>query len=263
VPFRWLPIHPGGALDEASLSAVLSPGALVAASLVQHETGRVLRWRALREACAAAGSVWVADAAQALGKLPLDVGVLGARAVSVSGHKVGGPAGIGAVWLGGDGSVRPLFTGGGQERGLRAGTPNLLGAVGFGAAASALRERLGAMEELGRLRDRVEASLLACPGVLPSVCDGERVATVAHVAVEGVAGEELVASLDLEGFAVSSGAACSSGRAEPSGTLLRLFPSEPWRARGALRVSLGPETTEAEVGAFLAVFPTVLARVRA
>ncbi|MBI5513243.1 MAG: aminotransferase class V-fold PLP-dependent enzyme [Deltaproteobacteria bacterium] len=262
VPFFWLPVHDGGALDLEALPGLLRPGALVAASLVQHETGRLLRWRALRDACHDAKCAWVCDAAQALGKTPLDVGVLGARAASVSGHKVGGPTGIGAVWVSGDAKVRQLVTGGSQERGLRAGTPNMYGIVGLGAAMSVLNLRLGAMEGVGRLRAVVEEGLLVCEGVTSSVADLERVATVAHVAVEGVAGEELVAALDLEGYEVSSGAACSSGRAEPSATLLRLFPSAPWRASGALRVSLGPETTEDEVRGLVEVFPRVLARVR-
>lgn len=260
--FAWVPLS-GGALDARALGASVGERALVAVSLVQHETGAVAPWAAVRDAARAKGAVLVADGAQALGKVPLDLPALGAAAVALSAHKIGGPAGVGALWLRAGERVVQRQTGGGQERGVRAGTENLLGAVGFGAAASALSERLAAMPAVARRRDRVEAALLATGGVTVNAGDGERVATACHVSVEGVHGQELVAALDLEGVEVSSGSACSSGRAEPSESLLRLYPGEAWRARGALRVTLGPETTDDEVELACAVIPAVIARLRA
>lgn len=261
VPFDWLPCA-GGVVTLAEELPL--DRALVAISWVQHETGRVMgdiaRW--IPRATARGAKVTV-DAVQALGKVPLDVGSLGASAVAVSAHKIGGPQGVGALWVAAGERVAQRLTGGGQERGLRAGTENVIGVAGFGAAARALPGRLAAMDRVATLRDRVEASLLAVDGVVPSVTDGARVATVAHVAVRGCDGAALVAGFDLEGVAVSSTSACSSGRSEPSESLLRLFPEARWRASSALRVSLGPATTEGEVARFAEVAPRVIARLRA
>lgn len=202
------------------------------------------------------------DAAQALGKIPLDVATLGAAAVAVSAHKIGGPAGVGALWLRAGERVVQRVTGGGQERGVRAGTENALGVVGFGAAAAVLRERLDAMPAVAARRDRIEAALRVAGGVSVNGATRARVATACHVTVAGVEGQELVAALDLEGIEVSSGAACSSGRAEPSESLVRMYPGEGWRAVGALRVTLGPEVDDAAVARACAVMPAVIARVR-
>jgi cysteine desulfurase len=158
--------------------------------------------------------------------------------------------------------VSATLRGGGQERGLRAGTEPVLAAVGFGAAASTVDDRLAAQPRIAALRDRVERALLATGEAYPSLNDDARVATVSHVALRGCDGAELVASFDLEGVALSSRAACSSGRSEPSESLLRLFADAPWRASSALRVSLGPETTDGDVAHFERVATTVIARVR-
>ncbi len=258
----WLPAHPGGAVDTVALGNVPGEGTLVALSLVQHETGAVADLRAVREAIVRRGAVLVLDGVQALGKLPLDVGTTGAAAVALSAHKIGGPTGVGALWLRAGERVVQRQGGGGQERGLRAGTENLLGALGFGAAARALGARREAMLAVAARRDAIERCLRALGAVVVNGAEGVRVATACNVSLEGVAGEELVAALDLEGYCVSSGAACSSGRAEPSESLLRLYPAEPWRARSALRVTLGPETTDAELAGFIATLPGVVARVR-
>jgi len=264
VPFGWIPLTPSGegALDVAALARSLAPGALVAVSLVQHETGAVHEWAPLRDAARDAGATLVVDAAQALGRVSLDLGTLGAAAVALSAHKVGGPPGVGALWLRAGERVAQQVTGGAQERGVRAGTENLPGAVGFGAAASVLRERLAAMPAVAARRDRIEASLRALPGVTVNGAARPRVATACHVTVAGVDGQELVAALDLEGFEVSSGAACSSGRAEPSESLARMYPGEGWRAVGALRVTLGPEVDDGAVERACAAIPAVIARVR-
>lgn len=264
VPFGWIPLTPSGegALDVAALARSLAPGAVVAVSLVQHETGAVHAWAPLRDAARDAGATLVVDAAQALGRIPLDLGALGAAAVALSAHKVGGPPGVGALWLRAGERVAQQVTGGAQERGVRAGTENLPGAVGFGAAASVLRERLAAMPAVAARRDRIEASLRALSGVTVNGATRPRAATACHVTVAGVDGQELVAALDLEGFEVSSGAACSSGRAEPSESLLRMYPGEGWRAAGALRVTLGPEVDDGAVERACAAIPAVIARVR-
>lgn len=260
--FSWLPTRAGGDVDDGALGEAIRAGALVAVTLVQHETGAVTRWRAVRDACASAGATLVIDAVQALGKVPLDVGVTGAAAVALSAHKIGGPAGVGALWLAAGARVVQRVRGGGQERGVRAGTENLLGVVGFGAAASTVTRRLRAMTEVARRRDVIERAVLAAGDVVVNGIERERVATASHVSIRGLSGQELVAALDLEGLCVSSGAACSSGRAEPSESLLRLYPGEAWRADGALRVTLAPCTTDAEAARAAEVIPALIARVR-
>lgn len=261
VAMAWIPCAAGVPDYDA---AVDLDGALVALSWVQHETGRVATGAASLIARASArGAKVVVDAVQALGKVPLDAPSLGAAAVALSAHKIGGPQGVGALWIAAGERVAQQLTGGGQERGLRAGTENVLGVAGFGAAAREVPSRLAAMGEVAARRDRVERALRAVDGVEVSVGEGDRVATVSHVAVRGCDGAELVAAFDLEGIALSSTAACSSGRSEPSESLLRLFPEAPWRASSALRVSLGPSTTDDEVARFVAAAPGVIARLRA
>ncbi len=263
VAFEWIPLIPGGegAFDLDALAARLTANALVAVSAVQHETGAVADLAALHPVVARAGATWVLDAAQAFGKVALDAPLLGAAAVTLSAHKIGGPQGIGALWLRTGERVVQRQTGGAQERGVRAGTENVTGAVGFGAAATTVPERLAKMPRVGRLRDRIESTLRACGAVINGASRA-RVATACHASIEGVHGHELVASLDLEGVEVSSGAACSSGKAEPSESLLRVFPDAPWRARSALRVTLGPESTDDEIDRACAIITQVVARVR-
>jgi cysteine desulfurase len=261
VALRWLPCA-GGAVDYTNV--IVPDGALVALSLVQHETGRRADGAEVLIARAAAqGARVVVDAVQALGKLDLDLPALGVSAAALSAHKLGGPQGVGALWLAAGTRIAQQLTGGGQERGVRAGTEALLSAVGFGAAAETVPARLAAQPAVAARRDRVERALLAIDGVVPSVTDGARVATVAHVAVEGCEGLALVAGFDLEGVALSSTSACSGGRSEPSESLLRLFPEAPWRASAALRVSLGPGTQDADIARFEQVCGAVIARVRA
>ena len=264
VPFEWIPTVQGGdgAFDLDALASKLCAGALVAVSAVQHETGAICDLAALHPVVAHARATWVLDAAQMLGKVAVDLSLLGAAAVALSAHKIGGPQGVGALWLRTGERVVQRQTGGAQERGVRAGTENVLGAVGFGAAASTLTERLARMTDVGRLRDRIETALLACGGVVVNGATRRRASTACHVSIEGVHGHELVAALDLEGIEVSSGAACSSGKADPSESLMRLYPEAPWRATSALRVTLGPEVTEGDVDRAIEVIPAVIARHR-
>jgi cysteine desulfurase len=206
------------------------------------------------------------DGIAGAGKRPLDMSALGIDALAIASHKLGGPAGAGALIVRHGLVLEPQLLGGGQERGLRAGSPDVLALVGFGAACAALAERLAAQPRIEQLRDRAERRLRELGLVIngeqaPGV--GPRVATVVNASVPGAAGPELVAALDLEGVCVSHGAACSSGLAEPSPVLRAMYPDEPERARGALRLSFGPETQETDVDFALAALATVLARRRA
>lgn len=260
LPLRWIPTGAEGAIDVEALSPALERDALVALSWVQHETGAVLDLPPLRSLLAERGARWALDGVQALGKVAVDVSATGADAVAFSAHKIGGPQGVGALWVRPGAGLATVMPGGGQERGLRGGTENLLGIVGFGAAASGGADRLEAMSAVAARRDAIERALLA-HGASPSVALRPRVATVSHVGWEAqVSGPELVAAFDVEGVSVSSGSACSSGRARASASIARLYPAEPWRASSALRVSLSPETTDAEVARFAEVAARVLPR---
>lgn len=260
LPVRWVPTGAEGAVDVGAFAEVVGEGAFVALSWVQHETGGVLDPAPLGALLGPRGARWVLDGVQALGKIPVAVGPAGADAVAFSAHKIGGPAGAGALWARGGSALAAVMPGGAQERGLRGGTENVLGIVGFGAAASGVDERLAAMASVAARRDAVEG-VLARLGASPSIVARARVATVSHVAWPAdVAGAELVAAFDLEGVSVSSGSACSSSRARPSASIARMWPGEPWRASGALRVSLSPATTDADVARFAEVAAAVLPR---
>jgi len=251
---------PGGLAPEAAAVADgADPETLVAVQWVNHEVGTVLPVRAWAGACRGRGAVVFVDATQALGKVPVDVGELGADLVALAASKVGGPAGAGALWVRRELELAPLLAGGAQERGRRPGTPDVVAAAGFGAACERVPARLASMERCGRLRDRLERWLVD-RGAAINGREAPRVATVTHASLRGHRGDALVAALDLEGVCASSGAACSSGMNEPSEVLLAAYPDEPWRARDALRLSLGPETTDADVAGALEALDRVLSR---
>jgi cysteine desulfurase len=249
----------GRAPDAGELGALADERTLVAFGWVNHETGTLLPARAWTEACAAAGARVAIDATQALGKVAIDVEALGASAVAVAGSKCGGPAGTGAVLVRRGAELAPLLFGGSQERGRRPGSLDVAALAGFGAACVALEERLASMTRVRALRDGLEEALVA-RGAAVNGGGGERVATVVDASFRGWKGDELVLALDLEGVCAASGAACSSGLAEPSPVVLAMYPDEPWRAHSALRLSLGPETTEADVRGAIEALDRVLAR---
>lgn len=245
---------------EALAGALRDDTVLVALQWVNHETGAVAPVQAYAQICAARGVPLVVDASQALGKLPCDVASLGASAVIFASTKVGGPAGAAALWVARHRTLAAVTFGGAQERGRRAGTPDVAAVAGFAAAVEALPARLSSMTRLGALRDQLEQTCLQL-GASANVADPcERVATVSNVSVPGWRGEVLVAALDVEGLCVSAGAACSSGLGAPSPVLRALYPDQPWRAESALRLSLGPDSSEAEVAQASAILRRVLGR---
>jgi cysteine desulfurase len=227
---------------------------MIALQWVNHETGAIA---AVHE-YARHGVPVVIDACQALGKLPLDVGSLGASAVAFAATKIGGPAGAGALWVDRKVKLEPQLRGGPQERGRRAGTPDVAALAGFAAALEELPARLAAMPRIAKLRDELEAACLAL-GAVPNFT-GDRVATVTNVSFRGWRSEILIAALDVEGVCASAGAACSSGVSAGSPVIAAMFPDEPWRASSALRLSLGPETTEEDVARAIASLSKVIRR---
>jgi cysteine desulfurase len=203
------------------------------------------------------------DAAQAFGKLPLDLAALPIAYASFSAHKLGGPKGVGATYVRAGAELAPLLRGGTQERGRRAGTENVPALAGFGAACEAARA--DAAESLARLtwlRDSLWAGIArAIPDVVRNGGPENVLPHVLDVSFPGASGEALVEALDLEGIAVSTGAACHSGSTEPSPVLLAMGVPEEL-ARAALRFSLGPSNTAAELERVLECLPPVVARVR-
>jgi cysteine desulfurase len=217
------------------------------------------------------GALIHCDAVQAVGKLPVAVQQLGVDTLSVSAHKLYGPKGVGALYVAGPvaGScglaldLPALLIGGEQERGRRAGTENLLGIVGFGVAAElAVREFLPRAAELAARRDRLESGLLALPGVSRNGDSHSRSPTVCNLRFADVDGEMLLASLDLDGIAVSTGAACSSGSSEAS-PVLRALGQPQSVAREAIRFSLGIGSSDADIERTLACVEQAVTRIRA
>jgi cysteine desulfurase len=251
-----LPVTGSGTLDLAALErrlAALGSRALVSLMLANNETGVVQPVAQAAQLVHIAGGVLHVDAVQAVARMPCDINALGADLLTLSGHKIGAPKGIGAL-IGRTEFplVDALIKGGGQERGLRAGTENVAGIAGFGAAAAAARE--GFTTEAARmaaLRDRLEAGLKAAsPAVVIFGTESERLPNTTLFAVPGLKAETAVIALDLEGVAVSAGAACSSGKVQPS-HVLAAMGVPPHLARAGVRVSLGPSTTESEIDRFI------------
>src|SRR5215467_12295809 len=252
-----LPVTGSGEVDLAALErrmAALEGRALVSLMLANNETGVVQPVSKAASVVHAAGGVLHVDAVQAAGRIPCDINALGADFLTLSGHKIGAPKGVGAL-VGRPAALNllgPLIKGGGQERNMRASTENVAAIAGFGAAAAAARDGLGSERaRMAALRDRLEARLKAAsPEVVIFGAAAERLPNTTLFAVLGMKAETAVIAFDLEGIAVSSGAACSSGKVQPSHVLAAMgVPAQ--LARAAVRVSLGPSTTEAEIERFI------------
>jgi cysteine desulfurase len=240
------------------LARHLGPQTFVAIQWVNHETGTILPIDRYAKACHEREARLFVDATQALGKLPIDVSALGADAVALAAHKIGGPAGAGACWIRRGLDLEPVLDGGSQERGRRPGTPDTLSMVGFGAACGLIEARLAQQPRVAALRDRIEKSLLA-QGAVQNAAP-PRTGTVANLSFPGWQGPLLVAALDLEEVCLSTGAACSSGLQEPSAVIRAMYPDEQWRAGSAVRISLGMETSQGDIDLAIASFERVLAR---
>ncbi len=237
--------------------ALAARPALVSVMLANNETGVVQDLARLAREARAAGSYFHTDAVQALGKLELDFRALGVNAMTLSAHKVGGPLGAGALLLDKRVELTPLIAGGGQERGLRSGTENVAAIVGFGVACErAVARRESESHRLALLRNEIEREL-AVLGAVVFARAAQRLPNTVFFAFDNIDGETLVGKLDRAGFACASGSACSSAQPEPSHTLLAMGV-DALVARGAVRVSLGRDTTAEEVGRFVDVLARVV-----
>lgn len=237
-----LPVDGDGLVDLAALEAALASGpALVAVQHANNETGVVQPIAAIAALVAAHGGRLLVDAVQSAGKLALPA----ADYVAVSAHKLGGPPGVGALIVRPGAPLAAVQHGGGQERGLRGGTPNLPGIAGFAAAVAEPAE----WDATAALRDALEARLRGChPDVVLHGAAAERLPNIASIGLPGVPAATQVMALDLAGFMVSAGAACSSGKVASSHVLAAMGLGAA--AGEAIRVSLGPRTSAAETGAF-------------
>jgi cysteine desulfurase len=245
-------------------AAMLAKPALVSVMLANNETGVIQDIPALADAAKAGGGWFHTDAVQALGKLAVDFRALnaaGVHALTLSAHKANGPKGAAALLLDKRVEVQPLIAGGGHERGLRSGTENVPAIVGFGVAAELAAQRVAELSaRLRAMQAKLEAGL-AGVGARIFATEATRLPNTSYFAFPDIDGETLVGKLDREGFAVASGAACSSANPEPS-HVLRAMGVAPEIARGAVRVSLGAANTEAEIEQFINALQATVGRLQ-
>ena len=228
--------------------------AFASLAMANGETGVVQPVAELSAVLAPFGVVVHCYAAQAAGRMPVHFHTLGVSLMSVSGHKMGGPKGVGALIVRDGTPLDALLVGGGQEKRRRAGTENVVAIAGFGAAAEAARRELEEAPKIAALRDSLEEQILRnTPGAHVIGADAERLANTSLIAMPGKTAETLVIKFDLAGFAVSAGAACSSGKVASS-HVLEAMGVAPEIARGAVRVSLGPGTTAGDIERFVAAW---------
>lgn len=238
-----------GVVDVERLRELLAdgPAALVSVMAANNETGAIQPTREVADIVHEAGGLLHVDAIQAFGKIPFDVRSMRADLVTLSAHKVGGPKGVGALVLSEDMRVESLLRGGGQEFGRRAGTENVAGIAAFGSATAAAMAALATdAERSGLLRQRLEKGLMQTPGMIVFSTGTPRLPNTTLFTVPGLKAETAVIGFDLAGIAVSSGSACSSGKVQASHVLTAMGVGSDL-AQGAVRLSLGWSTSEAEI----------------
>jgi len=263
-----LPVDATGVASPARLAAALAAApaggtALVSVMHANNEVGTIQPVAELAALARAHGAWFHTDAVQTVGRIPVSATAMGVDLLTLSGHKFGGPKGTGALWIRRGLRLQPQQTGGRQERSRRAGTENVAGLAGLGVAADHARTALAEYAvDIARHRDRLEQSLLsAVPGTAVNGARDRRVPNTTNISVDGVEAELLLIALDLEGVAVSTGSACSSGTLEPSHVLQAMGLSAA-RARTSLRFSLGPETTGADIDFVIARLPALVEKMR-
>ena len=259
---RKLAVDGDGRIDLADVAQALAePTGIVSVMLANNETGVVQNVAAVAEKARAARAWMHTDAVQALGKIAVDFSALNVHAMTLSAHKIYGPKGAGALVLDKRIELKPLLSGGGHEQGLRSGTENVPGIVGFGAACELAGQRLRELApRLAAMREELERGLNGMGAVIFGA-GAPRIPNTSYFAFRGIEGETLVIELDKAGFAVASGAACSSTSTEPSATLLAMGV-EPALARGAVRLSLGHGNTAVQVADFLRALGAIVSRLQ-
>ncbi|MCC7416934.1 MAG: cysteine desulfurase [Acidobacteria bacterium] len=259
-----LPVDQSGIVDPARLrDAITSETSLVSVMHANNEIGTIQPIAELAAIAREHGALMHTDAVQSGGKLPLDARALGVDLLSLSAHKFNGPKGAGALFVRRGTRMLPILTGGKHERNRRAGTENVPAIAGMGVAAAEARGKLAAESvRLAALRDRLETGVLAAvPGTAVNGDPARRVPNTTNISFDRVEAESLLIALDLEGIAVSTGSACSSGTLEPS-HVLRAMGLPPHRTQNSLRFSLGLFSTAAEVDRLLEVLPGLVEKLR-
>jgi cysteine desulfurase len=243
--------------------AITPETAIVSVMHANNEIGTVQPIAALAAIAHEHGAVMHTDAVQSAGKIPVDVAALGVDLLSLSAHKFNGPKGVGALWIKRGTRMLPILTGGKHERNRRAGTENVPAIVGLGVAARLAAGKLASEgARVAALRDRLEAGILASvPGTAVNGAPQPRVPNTSNVSFDRVEAESLLIALDLEGVAVSTGSACSSGTLEPS-HVLRAMGFPPHRTQNSLRFSLGMFSTQEEVDRVVDVLPRLVEKLR-
>ena len=262
-----LPVDRYGRVDPVDVAAALTERTtLVSVMAASNEVGTTQPIADIGEIVRGHAARFHVDAVQWAAHEPIDVNAWQADLVSLSAHKLGGPQGVGALFVRRGTQLLPQMQGGSQERQRRAGTENVAGIVGFGAAFRLAHADPNARSEeadrLRKLSERLREGLMAFEGVTLTGHPEDRLPNSVSVVIDGVEGGDLVAALDLEGVEASTGSACTSGSTEPSHVLLAMG-IDPHLAHGSLRLTLGPETSEADVDAALAAMQIVLPRLRA
>lgn len=260
----YVPVNSSGRVDPGEIAAAINDRTiLISVMHANNETGVIQPIEEISELARARGIVMHTDAVQSTGKIPVDVRKLGVDLLSVSGHKFHAPKGVGILYLRKGTKLVPFLTGGSQERKRRAGTDNVSGIVGLGAAAKLAKERLPEMaSRVAGMRDRLENQIRSrIPGVQTNGHSEYRIPTTTNLSFEGLEGEAAVIAMDLEGVAVSTGSACSSGSLEPSHVLIAMG-LRPETVQGSLRFSLAYHTNEAEIDRVAETLVRVAERLR-
>jgi cysteine desulfurase len=264
-PVTFVPANGDGLVDPEDVRKALRPNTkLICVMMANNESGVVQPVAAIGKVAAEADVCFHTDAVQAAGKIPLDVNAIGCHILSISGHKLHAPQGVGALYVRKGTRLQPMFFGGRHERQRRAGTENVAGIVGLGKAAELAVAGLsnGEVQRMAALRDHLESAVLA--GTEASGVNGgsaPRVPNTTNIYFDHIEGEALVIALDLKGLAVSTGAACSSGVTEPSHVLTAMNLA-PDRARASIRFSLGKQNTQKEIDFAIGLVPETAARLR-
>jgi cysteine desulfurase len=260
-----LPVDAQCVVDPDLVRRALRPNTkLISIMMANNETGVLQPIEEIGKIAAEAGVLFHTDAVQAAGKVPIDVNRIGCHTLTISGHKIHAPQGIGALYLRKGTRLQPMLYGGRHERSRRAGTENVPGIVGLGKAAELAKQWLDRNDDkkMAALRDRLQHRILA--QVEDAVINGdgaERVPNTTNIRFDYIEGEALVIALDLKGLAISTGAACSSGAIEPSHVLIAMGLNKD-QARASIRFSLGKQTTEEDIDLALALVPETVARLR-
>jgi cysteine desulfurase len=260
----FLPVDRQGLVNPQDVRGALRPNTkLISVMMANNETGVLQPVQEIGKVAAEAGVYFHTDGVQAVGKMVVNVSQIGCDLMSISGHKIHAPQGVGALYVRTGTELHPMMYGGRHERSRRAGTENVPGIVGLGKAAELAKNGLGRGDDrkMAAMRDRLERALLQLESSGVNGGDAPRVANTTNLSFDSIDGEAMVIALDLKGLAASTGAACSSGAIEPSHVLLAMGTGAD-RARASIRFSLGKQNSEEEIDYAIGLVPETVARLR-